>query len=219
MVTAVHFTAVGHDSATYLSHQVDGANPDGYEPADGTGTNYGADLPRPPSVVQGSHSQSAAFLGIFGVLGSMRAKGKGKNMFEFHGWATIRFSPENRDREDEDALQDGVVERVASYVWKLGWNPTAGEVLDIRCTNGETQVWVAGFRNHAGIGEVLLDLFRYIADVAPGSYGLLYTLDDEHPSFANEFRVHVLARGTLTERADPFLSPFVPVVEDPYSDE
>jgi Immunity protein 7 len=47
------------------------------------------------------------------------------------------------------------------------------------------------------------------------SYGLLYTRDDEDPAHEHTFRVFVLARGTLTERADPFLSPFVPGVEDP----
>jgi hypothetical protein len=26
-------------------------------------------------------------------------------MFEFHGWATIRFIAENRDRDDEDACK------------------------------------------------------------------------------------------------------------------
>ena len=52
-----------------------------------------------------------------------------------------------------------------------------------------------------------------------GSYGLLYVLDDEDyqdGDYQNEFRVWRLVRGALEERSDPFLSPFIPTVEDPY---
>jgi hypothetical protein len=163
-------------------------------------------------------------------------------MFEFHGWATVRFTAENRDRDDEDALQEAAVQKVWSYIRELGYGPVhaqaqapthprdprsrfsgrvvsaakANVVLDLRRVNGEAQVWAAGFKNHATpVKRELLDMFHYFAQVAPGSYGLLYTRDDEDPDHDNEFRVYVLARGTLTEHADPFLSPIMPTVEDP----
>lgn len=144
-------------------------------------------------------------------------------MFEFHGWATIRFSAENRDRADEDALQDAAVEKVRTRIQQLGqhgWGQAPNPVLDLRVINGQAQLWTAGFKNRpAAIEEDLLGLFRYLADAAPGSYGLLYTLDGEDPGpYNNAFRVYVLARGALTEHTDPFLSPFVPVVEDSYSE-
>jgi hypothetical protein len=136
-------------------------------------------------------------------------------MLEVHGWATIRYSAENRDREDEQALQQAAVERVQGYVRALAWehNPWVG----FRWVNARGHVWVDGFRNHSGnIRAPLLDLFRTIAQVAPGSYGLLYMRDsEEDPGHEQEFRAYVLARGELSERADPFLSPFVPIVEDP----
>ncbi len=137
-------------------------------------------------------------------------------MFEVHGWATIRFTAENREREDEEELQDAAVERVKAHVYERRWsfNPW----MDVRVLNGEAHFWVDGFRSHAGARDELLNTFRYIAQVAPGSYGLLYLQDDEDPKYGNEFRVYVLARGALTEHADPFLSPFFPVVEDPYSE-
>lgn len=167
-------------------------------------------------------------------------------MFEFHGWATIRFTYENRDIENEDELQDAVVEQVRRYVQQLGYssvaNPVrapqmmppphsrfsgrpvsaakANVVLSVSVMNGQAQLWTEGFKNHsATIGQELLDLFRYIAHVAPGSYGLLYIWDDEDLACDNEFRAYVLARGAFTERADPFLSPVVPTIEDPYSEE
>lgn len=140
-------------------------------------------------------------------------------MFEVHGWASIRFTPENREREDEDAVHRHVVtlieSRVQHYVSALGWayNP----LLRMRWVNGQAFFQVEGYSNHVGaIMEELQALFQYVAEVAPGSYGLVYTMNDEDTQHDNAFRVFVLARGTFIERADPFLSPFVPVVEDPY---
>lgn len=140
-------------------------------------------------------------------------------MFELHGWATVRFTPENRERDDEECLQQAVVTKVESqihtYVSALGWdhNPRAG----IRWVNGEALVQVEGFTNHAGtIAREVETLFRFIAEVAPGSYGLIYTLNDEDPEHSGDFRVYVLRRGEYIEHADPFLSPHFPLVEDPY---
>jgi immunity protein 7 of polymorphic toxin system len=140
-------------------------------------------------------------------------------MLEVHGWATIWFTPENRDRENEQALQETAVERVETYVRELGWghNPWVG----FRRVNGQAHVRADGITTHsANVREPLLDVFRYIAQVAPGSYGLVYLRDDEEdPGHEQEFRVYVLARGELTEQADPFLTPFQPVVEDPPGDD
>ena len=163
-------------------------------------------------------------------------------MVEFHGWATIRFTAENRDREDEEQLQDAAVAAVQSYVHAMGYGPVtdapvltervahpysgalvsaarANVVVDVRIVNGKTQLWAAGAKNHAApVKQELLDLFTYIAHVAPGSYGLLYLHDDEDPTHFNAFEVYVLRRGALSVQADPFLSPFVPLVEDPPAD-
>jgi Immunity protein 7 len=62
-----------------------------------------------------------------------------------------------------------------------------------------------------------LDLFlAIIARKFPGSWGLIYERDDEmpEPPGPNAFRVRVLARGTIAEHLDPFLSPCNPVIED-----
>jgi immunity protein 7 of polymorphic toxin system len=167
-------------------------------------------------------------------------------MFEFHGWATIRFSYENRDIENEDELQDAAVEQIRRYVQQLGYssvaNPVrppqmmppphsrfsgqpvsaakANVVLSVSMMNGQVQLWAEGFKNHAAtIGQELLDLYHFIARVAPGSYGLLYIYDDEHPDHHNEFRAYVLARGAFTEHDDPFLSPYIPTIEDSWLEE
>jgi hypothetical protein len=62
-----------------------------------------------------------------------------------------------------------------------------------------------------------LELFlAIIGRRLPGSFGLIYERDDEMPDppGTNAFRVRVMARGKLTERQDPFLSPVNPVIED-----
>ena len=51
--------------------------------------------------------------------------------------------------------------------------------------------------------------------MAPGSYGLLYLHDDEDTNgFHNAFQVFVLSKGNFILCKDPFLSPYIPRVED-----
>jgi hypothetical protein len=75
-----------------------------------------------------------------------------------------------------------------------------------------------GLRNHRY--EPVIDLFRWVAEELPHSYGLLYVRDDEdhgrEANYDNEFRVWRLARGRFEELADPFLSPCNPIAEAPW---
>ena len=137
-------------------------------------------------------------------------------MFEFHGWATIRCTTENPDVEGEVALQDAAVEAVRESIRTSQLDQWGNVLFDLSVRNGGAQLTVAGLKNHGAIRDDVLGLYRYIAQVAPGSYGIVYIYDDEDAANSNAFRVHVLARGTVTEHSDPFLSPFVPVVEDRY---
>ena len=131
-------------------------------------------------------------------------------MYEFHGWATIRETPSLADEEN----MDKVIDSVNSFIKNLNW--TSGGVLDVRQINGEYHLSVSGFTNHKGKdAEDVLSLYQFLAQKAPGSYGILFVRDDEDRSGNdNKFQVLVLARGSLKEREDPFLSPYVPIVED-----
>jgi hypothetical protein len=64
--------------------------------------------------------------------------------------------------------------------------------------------------------EELDALVAFIARRFPGAWGLLYERADDLPSppGPGAFRVRVLARGEVTERLDPFLSPVRPLIED-----
>jgi hypothetical protein len=140
-------------------------------------------------------------------------------MYAVHGWATIWPTYKNDDTVDDlldqmDALRDQIADRIQH----LGLDRTEQRMnpfAEIRPLNNEIHLWLSGNNNHAQWHEAIMDLFSDIANVAPGSYGLLYTENDEDPEHPNQFRVWVLARGAFVERGDPFLSPRFPVVEDP----
>ncbi len=130
-------------------------------------------------------------------------------MFEFHGWVVIRSGFDLDDpRYEED--------------WIRMW-PQLEEELQLfgrpdhffihKGVNELVSVTCSGLRNHHQ--EWVMDFFRWVASRAPGSYGLLYIFDNEDPQYENAFRVHRLAKGELKELDDPFLSPYIPTLEDP----
>lgn len=135
----------------------------------------------------------------------------GDRMFEFHGWASIHYHTHDTNSELQKHCWQQLVEHIATI---------PNELIRLQYYNGCYSAIVAGQHNHHS--EYVIDLFRWIAVNAPGSYGLLYIRDDEDCSsdgvYSNCFRVWRLCRGTLTECDDPFLSPAIPTVEDPYDE-
>ncbi len=126
--------------------------------------------------------------------------------FEFHGWATIRYHTHDTNFD----LQDECWAKVENHISFL----PVPEMVQLRRYNGCDSLHIAGQHNHRS--EYVIELFKWIGQVAPGSYGILYILDLEDDKHENEFRVWKLSRGLLTENEDPFLSPYVPTVEDEY---
>ncbi|MBE0339501.1 Imm7 family immunity protein [Paenibacillus sp. 23TSA30-6] len=134
-------------------------------------------------------------------------------MFEYHGWATIR---ESSSFEDDDEKLILVIQEIQNFLNELDW-PSG--VLDLRAVNGDFQLWIAGLNNHKPTAKHNpIELLKKVGEFAPGSYGILYVRDSDDMKLFNEFRVHTLIRGELTEHTDPFLSPFIPKVEDDYED-
>ncbi|TWU14723.1 hypothetical protein CA54_35920 [Symmachiella macrocystis] len=130
-------------------------------------------------------------------------------MFEFHGWARVQYHTHNTDSILQDRCWDNLVEYVKTI---------PNELVSLNRYNMCDSVFVNGQHNHRS--EYVIELFQWIADNSLGSYGILYIRDDEDHSrlsdFENCFRVWRLCRGTLSEHDDPFLSPAIPTVEDPY---
>ncbi|MDR1800184.1 MAG: immunity 7 family protein [Bifidobacteriaceae bacterium] len=154
------------------------------------------------------------------------------------GWAEIIQTP-----QDEDELP-GYVDRTAEILGQLRaaiaqrWGEPArelpffhsagqpgdtsqavwqNEAVTLGWFNGVAMFQICVCHNHfRNSGQDVVELFREIGRIAPGARGLLYILDEEGQGGpANEYCVYVLARGQLVRRRDPFLSPVVPVTEDP----
>ncbi|MGW7331123.1 Imm7 family immunity protein [Streptomyces sp. NPDC054840] len=129
-------------------------------------------------------------------------------MFEYHGWITVRESA----TDDEDPTRAAeIVEGLRRRIDEIA----SPYLLDLRWMNGELFLHIGGFSNHCR--PEILDLFRHVGTVAPGSYGLLHLLDDEDPRHENEVRVLRLVRGNVAEYTESSLSPCIPVLEDPFS--
>lgn len=131
-------------------------------------------------------------------------------MFEFHGWVTLRVD----DSDDADigvlrAREESALQQLDAAIRE---HCDDFSLFEIRRTSNDLLVLMThGLRNHAYVGVV--DLYGWIAETLPNSYGILYIHDDEHPVHDNEFRVFKLAQGSLSEHADPFLSPYFLTVE------
>ncbi len=134
-------------------------------------------------------------------------------MYEFHGWITVRARYENIEVYNAREILENITKKIKDYILELNWQHG---VLDLRFINGAAHIWTSGYHNHKPIGDYdPVAFFEYIATIAPGSYGILYVIDDEDmvDDNDNKFKAYVLAHGQLTEREDLFLSPFVPTVE------
>src|SRR5688572_24793664 len=105
-------------------------------------------------------------------------------MYEYHGWIVLR---ESLKEVDEGGL-GVIVQAVTDRVLQIGdGNPLAC----VRSINGAEHLVVSGFANHRPPeAESVLDLYRFVAETAPGSYGLLHVWDDEDlTGKENEFQV------------------------------
>ncbi len=89
---------------------------------------------------------------------------------------------------------------------------------DFRILNGKYYVTLTCYANRPRAHElgIIDSLVTAVVRQFPGSYGLIYEFDDERTEFPGHdaFKVTVLARGKLSVRVDPFLSPLSRVIDD-----
>lgn len=130
-------------------------------------------------------------------------------MYQYHGWAVVL---ESTGDEASNEGKVNIFETVKKYIEDL--QPKV-DVLDMRAINGQYHLWMTGLWNREPSSKFSpVVIMKNIGIIAPGSYGMLYVFNDEHPKHFNEFDVYVLARGNVEEKTDPFLSPLIPVVAD-----
>ncbi|WP_410587350.1 immunity 7 family protein [Amycolatopsis sp. lyj-23] len=131
-------------------------------------------------------------------------------MFEYHGWVTIQATASG---DDDAALLERLVDRVHRAIRDAG----DFDLVDLRWSGGIPMLHFGGFDKHGGaLATELLNLFTRAGELAPGSYGLLHTWDDQDTENDNNFRVYRMARGQVTEREDPHLTPVAPTILDTY---
>lgn len=130
-------------------------------------------------------------------------------MYEYHGWATVRQSP-----GDEEERVNILVEELRVYLTQRYWGTG---LLDLAVVNGQYLLTFAGATNHRPTAfHDPVEWLQHVGQVAPGSYGVLYVWDDEDgEGLRNAFQVYVLVRGKVRQHEDRFLSPCIPVIEDP----
>lgn len=130
-------------------------------------------------------------------------------MYEFHGWAAIHETTKEVDAGNLDLIIKRVQNFVSGFHWSNG-------LFKIYPANGIYYLSVGGLLNRkTNETENLINVYYFLAKEAPGSYGLLYIRDDESvDGHNNEFKVIVLAKGSLQMKEDVLLSPCVPVIED-----
>lgn len=124
-------------------------------------------------------------------------------MFEYHGWVALRSTAEAVDPEPD--LDEAAIRRHVD-----AWGDYA--LMDLRWPNGQLFLHMGGGPNHRS--PATIEFFVELGRIAPGSYGLLHVLDDEHPEHHDQARVFRMVRGRVTEHPEPLLSPCIPTLED-----
>lgn len=131
-------------------------------------------------------------------------------MYEFHGWIVLCESP---SEIDSGSLTNALMQ-VRLRIAELGFDSTTAQML---LHNGRHTLVINGYPNRRRSEAVAVKkLLQYLADLLPGSYGLVYEGDEgvELPAGRGLFTVTVVKRGQLVSTLDPFLSPTIPAVED-----
>jgi len=135
-------------------------------------------------------------------------------MFIYNGWIRIA----ENTMEINDGHLEEIMIQLQDYIDKVRWQ---NAYIDLRAPNGFPVLSIQGCNNHkygnntTGNVDSVLDVFKFVGEVAPGSYGLLFIEDDDEPGYQNACQVFVLKRGKLGQVRDPFFSPLIPTVEDP----
>jgi hypothetical protein len=128
---------------------------------------------------------------MVGDLPGMRKQDKISTMFEFHGWLTIQV--DDRDDPETTVLEARLDAAESVLLTEIEKVRDGLSVFELRhAGNGLSYLAVHGLRNHRYVP--VIDLFRWVAEKLPESYGLLYLRDDEDrrdngADHSNAFRV------------------------------
>jgi hypothetical protein len=131
-------------------------------------------------------------------------------MYEFHVWIGLSDSTFEQDNSQVEAVATSLAALIEVQQW-----PAAS--FAVQLLNGQYFLIGNGLVNRRRDESAFLEmLLERVTESLPESWGLVYDRDDEMPvpPGPNAFRVRTIARGVMSERLDPFLSPTMPTIED-----
>lgn len=129
-------------------------------------------------------------------------------MIELHGWLSISETYENEDLFSIAELES-ISQKVKDVVLKNGYD------VELKYMNGFPFITTLICTNHRTkrIDDVIA-AYKNIAEIATGSYGVIYIRDDEDVIHYNEFQIYIFKRGKCIYRVDTDFSPCIPSIED-----
>lgn len=129
-------------------------------------------------------------------------------MVELHGWLSVFET-----YEDEDLLPQAEIESITQKVKNIILKTDCG--IELQYMNGFSFISTLFCSNHR-TKEVddIIETYKSIAEIATGSYGIIYVRDDEDEVHYNEFQIYTFRKGSCTYKADADFSPCIPVIED-----
>ena len=129
-------------------------------------------------------------------------------MIELHGWLTVQETA-----GDEDLLTPQERDSINRQIEDVLRQADCG--LGLLCRNGQRFLSTLYCGNHRTPQvDAVIAVYRRIAEIAAGSYGMLCIRDDEDSLSGNAFQVMILRRGQAYWRLDTDFSPCIPVIED-----
>ena len=134
-------------------------------------------------------------------------------MLEMHGWLTVYPTYLNEDKHPE-IDEYAIYKNVENILAQCGIE----QIKRLKALNGSFYIDVSYFSNRPNPdSHMIINTLKKIAEVAPGSYGLIYVLDDEDTENSNNFKVLVIKRGKYSWQKDILLSPCMPELYDEIS--
>lgn len=128
-------------------------------------------------------------------------------MIELHGWLTIHETYDDEDLCSQEML-DCVRYKVKTILSESGID------TEIKYVNGVPFLNTLICANHR-TKEIdnIIEMYKNIAQIATGSYGIIYLRDDEDSEHSNEFQIYLFMRGNYIYKSDNYFSPCIPTIE------
>ena len=123
-------------------------------------------------------------------------------MIEIQAWMTIWATYLNEDIHTE-INEEEIYSKVDEIISNLKYNH-----IQIIERNGPKSIHISLYDNRkTKKSEELIGAFKSIAQIATGSYGVLYYWDDEDADFSDDFKILVARKGQCEWMKDMLFSP------------